>query len=771
MSTSPGVRTRFWTGVLSIAILAASGCSKSVSQYIDRGNQLFKAGKFEDASINYRNAIKKDSNSGEAHYRLSLALLRQRKASEAYQELNRAVDLSPQNMQAKVELANLCLGAYAQDPRRPASLYNRAATMTDQLLAANANSVDGLRLKGTIAVLDRRLADAIATFRRALPLSSGAPEIQTALAQTLLQDNQPAEGEREVKEVIARHPQYGPAYDLLYSQYLIGKRYPEAEALLKQRIDKNPKDPSPVVQLAGFYFGRKEPAESEKTIHSLLDYRDTIPQADLVVGDFHTLTRAWEQALADYQRGLSRDKVREITYRERSAAVLATLGRRDEALKMIDAVLAKDAKDQNARALKVSLLIESGGAENIKNAALLATDLAKDAPGNARIQLLAGQAAFSHGELDTAVTRLQQSARADGRSPAPHIALARLYLIRKNYPAMLEQANAALAINRNDETSRQLHITALTLTGAYGQAKNEAEQLAKETSHPQQAQMQLGIIALAQKRYGEAETYFQKLYRENDRDLHPLAGLVSTYLAQSLPDRALQVLEAEKKRSPDSLGTEALIVSTAEASGKLDLALSELQSIAAKAPNSADVQIRLADLQKKQGNPAAALEALQRARQLDPTRRGLDAPMASLEEQLGKRSEAIASYRKALAEIPDNPVILNNLAYLLAETGGDLDEALRLASTGARKAPGNPNLQDTLAWVHLKKGNASAALPILSSITEKYPNDATFRYHYATALLRSGDRTQAREQLETALSKQPAKPLEQEIRVLLARVQ
>jgi tetratricopeptide (TPR) repeat protein len=759
------------TAVALAAAILTCGCGKSAQQYLDRGNQSFKAGKYEDASINYRNAIKKDGNSGEAHYRLALSLLRLNKAGEAYQELNRSVDLSPKNMQAKVDLANLCLAAYAQDPKHPASLYNRAKTMTDQLLAANANSVDGLRLQGTIAVLDRRLGDAITSYKRALQLSSGAPEVQTALAEALLRDNQPAEGEREAKEAIARHPQYGPAYDLLYSQYVIAHRWDDAESLLKLRISKNPKDARAVLQLAGFYFGRKNPEASEKLISTLVDRPSDFPQADLMAGDFHTLTRAWDKALADYQRGLSRDKTRETIYRERSAAVLATMGRRDEALKEVDAALAKDAKDVGARTLKVSILMEMGGAQNVSSAAELATDLAKDAPTNARIQMLTGQVALAKGELDTAAARFQQAARADSRSTAPHLALGRVYLLRKNYAAVLEQANAALAIQQNDPNARLMRISALTLTGAYGQAKSEAEQLSRDTSNPRQVQMQLGIIALAQRHYSEAESYFQKLYHQNEQDLHPLAGLVSTYLAQSMPDRALEVLEAEKKRSPESAGTEALIVSTAEASGKYDLALSELQNMAAKNPKSADVQIRIAELQKKQGNNAAALEALQHAQQLDPNRRGVAAAMANIQEQMGKPTEAIANYRKALAQNQDDVVALNNLAYLLSEHQGDLDEALRLASTGAKKAPGNPNLQDTLAWIQIKKGDAAAALPILSSITQKFPNDATFRYHYAVALLRKGDRTGAREQLQAALSKKPDQATETQIRTLLAQAQ
>ena len=193
--------------------------------------------------------------------------------------------------------------------------------------------------------------------------------------------------------------------------------------------------------------------------------------------------------------------------------------------------------------------------------------------------------------------------------------------------------------------------------------------------------------------------------------------------------------------------------------------------MAAKNPKSPDVQIRIAELEKKQGNQAAALQALQRAQQLDPNRRGIAAAMASLQEQMGKNTEAVANYRKALSETPDDPVVLNNLAYLLAETGGDLDEALRLVSTGVKKAPGNANLQDTMAWIQIKKGDVAAALPILSSITDKYPNDATFRYHYGVALLRKGDRTEAREQLQTALSKKPSQETAVQIRMLLSQVQ
>ena len=90
----------------------------------------------------------------------------------------------------------------------------------------------------------------------------------------------------------------------------------------------------------------------------------------------------------------------------------------------------------------------------------------------------------------------------------------------------------------------------LTGTHSYVQAKDEAEQLARDTKDAPQVQMQLGIIALGQGRYSQAEDYFRKLYKEGSTDLQPLAGLVNTLEAEHQPDRALQLMQAEAQKNP-----------------------------------------------------------------------------------------------------------------------------------------------------------------------------------------------------------------------------
>jgi tetratricopeptide (TPR) repeat protein len=749
--------------------LLSLGCGRNAAQYLAKGNQFFDSGKYEDAAINYRNAIKKDPRSGEAYYRLALALMRTNKAGEAYQALQHAVELSPQNIPAKVQFANLSLVAYAQDPKHPAVFYDRASRTADQLLKDNPNSPDGLRLRGSIALIDNHPGQAIELLRRALKAKPGEPDLNTELVEALLRDNQPEDAEREARDVISKHPEYGPIYDILYGQYIRAKRWDDAEALLKQRISNQPKDPTGLLRLAGFYVNRQRRDQAEKMIDTLLAKQNVIPQADLLAGDFHAMIRASEKALADYQRGLNRDKTREKIYQLRTAGMLALLGRRDEALKTVDQYLAADPKDVTGQAMKVSILLEKGGADNIKAAAAVANDLSTAAPGSARIQVLTAQAALSNHELDHAVTRLQQAVKLEPRSSGPRLALARVYQLRKNYPGMLEQADAALAINSHDENAHLYRIVALTGTGAFALAKTEAEQLSRDGSHARQAEMQLGIIALREKKYSQAQEYFQKVYHEGDQDVSPLAGLVTSMVAQNNYAAALNLLAEQEKRNPDSVPTQTLTAATAQAAGKFDLARSELQKVADEAPNSAEVQLRIGELERRRKNYKAAIEAFERARQLDPKNKSIDALIGVVEDESGDKAAAVASYRRALAENPDNPLLMNNIAYLLTETGGDLAEANRLASQGLRKVPRNPAMQDTLGWVELQQGNVSAALPVFSSLTKENPDNATYRYHYAVALMRSGDRAAAKQQLEAALQKQPAQPVEKDIRALLAQ--
>jgi predicted Zn-dependent protease len=400
------------------------------------------------------------------------------------------------------------------------------------LLKKDPNSPDGLRLKGALALIDNKPAEAVDAIQRALRTSPDSEELQTDLADALLKDNRFEEGERAARDAIAKHPQYASPYELLYSFYAAKRREADIVTLLKLWMANDPNNSVPVLRLAGHYYRQQQAADAENLLSSLLQRRAGIPPAGPARGRFPRRCGQSGKSARRLSGGQSLDRAHAAVYQGRQANILAALGRRDEALKTLDAMLANDSKNQFARAGKAAILMQIGGAQNLNAAAVLAGDLAKEAPANARIQMLVGQAFAAKGDLTSATASFQQAAKADAGLITARLALSQMALLRKNYQAVLENAGAALAIDPGNPNARLFRVIGLTETGAYAQAKTEADQLARDTDNKGPAEKQLGIIALRQKNYQEAEREFQKAYREGDPNPSALAGLIGSYIGE-----------------------------------------------------------------------------------------------------------------------------------------------------------------------------------------------------------------------------------------------
>ncbi len=72
-------------------------------------------------------------------------------------------------------------------------------------------------------------------------------------------------------------------------------------------------------------------------------------------------------------------------------------------------------------------------------------------------------------------------------------------------------------------------------------------------------------------------------------------------------------------------------------------------------------------------------------------------------------SECYKSYDRSLRYNGDNPLVMNNYAYFLAEENRDLEKALSLSSRVVAMTDNNPTYLDTHAWVLFKLGRAAEA--------------------------------------------------------------
>ncbi len=113
-------------------------------------------------------------------------------------------------------------------------------------------------------------------------------------------------------------------------------------------------------------------------------------------------------------------------------------------------------------------------------------------------------------------------------------------------------------------------------------------------------------------------------------------------------------------------------------------------------------------------------------------------------EATGKREQAKPIYEQILKIHPDEPVALNNLAFIKAEEGVDLDQALTMAQRAVQKVPSSPDMADTLGWVYIKKNLSEDAIRVFKDLVQKEPNNAEYHYHYGMALLQKGDKPSAK---------------------------
>ena len=295
------MKTIFAPCVLITFLLAATGCATKQG-FVAKGNKLFDAGKYEEASLNYRKAIQKDAQYGEAYYRLGLSAIKQDQARQAYEALFRATQLLPSRSDAKEKFADVCLSFYLADPRHPQNLYKQLTQISDELLAKNPNSFKAFEIKAYLAATDQKPQEAVALFRRALQIDASDPAISGALAQNLFRNGQSQEAEKVALDLITRQPSYGPIYDLLYERYST-TRPADAENILRKKVSNNPKNADYVLKLAAHYARFQRQAEMKAALQRLLDDPKNFPQARLWVGDFYMRLRDYPEAMQRLRGG------------------------------------------------------------------------------------------------------------------------------------------------------------------------------------------------------------------------------------------------------------------------------------------------------------------------------------------------------------------------------------------------------------------------------------------------------------------------------------
>ncbi len=450
-------------------------------------------------------------------------------------------------------------------------------------------------------------------------------------------------------------------------------------------------------------------------------------------------------------------------------------------------------KDEASRLRYAELVVEIGFREGdtakIEEGRKIVDDILADQPSNPGALFILAKIDLSSKKLDEAITSIRTAINGKPNWAEAYYVLGAALAIKGDNPGARNELGRALEIDPNLYQAQQVLAKVHEALGENEYAIEAGRSYLKQ--QPDNLEMRL-LVAQCLVRLGKLKEAKAELdgIDESKRGVEGNYALGRVYIG--LGDFAqarkyLELADAAMPRNADIL-TNLLTLDSRE--NRLAESEARINAAIAAEPGSAKLQQLGGMLAQMNGRPADAEAMYKKAVELDPndltgyerlarfysSTGRLDETVKTYEQAIkvrpdqanlhhflgvlyelgGKRELAVARYEDAIRLDPNLGEAKNNLAYLLADSGQNLDRALDLAQEAKTQLPDNASVADTLGWVLYKRGIPSAAISYLKeSEAGTDPNDASIgivRHHLAMAYEANGDFAQAREALTRALA-------------------
>lgn len=204
-----------------------------------------------------------------------------------------------------------------------------------------------------------------------------------------------------------------------------------------------------------------------------------------------------------------------------------------------------------------------------------------------------------------------------------------------------------------------------------------------------------------------------------------------------------------------------------EALGQKDKAIALLDSLATQYPNDATALITKGDMQRDAQNYADAAETYGKAIERTEPLTASDWPLLYARgisyERAGTWEKAEADFKRALTLQPDQPDVLNYLAYSWLTMNKNLPQAREYLENASAQRPEDPHIIDSVGWAAYLSGDFPAAVEKFERAVELMPDDPTVNDHLGDAYWRTGRETEAKFQWQRALTFKPEKDVAEEL--------
>ncbi|KXK04235.1 MAG: putative enzyme of heme biosynthesis [Acidobacteria bacterium OLB17] len=750
--------------VVAISFTLLASCGRTTEAFIAKGEEYLAKRKFHDALMQFRAAVESDSSSSRAHWGLARSYENLGEFDEAFNELRKATELDPNNLDAQARLGNYFL--LVKPP-----LISEAQKVRDLIAKKDPKFIEGCVLEASILNASGRGEDeVVAKLNEAIALDPKRTATYVSLSRYYTTIDKPEKAENALLQGIAADPSAALGYTE-YGRFLMyAKRDQEAEVQFEKAIAAEPSNIEARETEADFFVASSQYEKAEAAYKKLVEIQENSPESRLELADFYRKVKRVPDAL-NVLNAVVAESPQYV--RARYALAEIYLDSKDEGKveEQVNTLLGLNDKDEEALMLLARLRLMQGRPED---AIKQLEEILKRTPSKREALYVMAQAKIAAGLIDEANAFI-----GDLQRYHPEFLKAGLLKIQAAFAAGDNAAALRLAnelygtVNTsqpNSETSvadiAELQLRSLSARGlaalALGRTKDAVADLERVRSITPNAPSALINLAKAYRRVDrldEAATLYKAAMQADERDFDAVSGYISLCIETKQAADAYSTLNAMADRNAGRADVLAALhflrsqVLTFE--GKSAESEAELTAAIQLDPDYLPAYSAYAAMLARRNEIPRAIEEYKKVISARPSA-SIYSMLGILEDARGNTAEAEKNYRSALELAPNSPVAANNLAWLIAENQGNLDEALSLASSAVSGDQSVAAYYDTLGWVYLKKNLYSAAEQQFRKAIETDQKNgnapsASYRVHLGMALSSSGNAEAARREAEASL--------------------
>jgi tetratricopeptide (TPR) repeat protein len=766
--------TLFLFIVLFAAALLIGACTtpeKAKAQHVARGQALLTDKKFQEAALEFRNALQIDEKLADAHWGLANAYEGLQRYQEAFEEMKAVVALDANNLDARVRLGNY----YLMGGKQSSAAVSEAERLAKEVLQKDGNHIEGHILMGSVLFAQDKKTEAFAELNRAIEIDPKRVESYLALARFHSLTNDLATAEAIYQRAIAvndgsalAHYEYGKFLSQI-------QRVDAAEAEFQKAVQVDGNNREARFILASFYLVNRRLDKAEEAYKALAELDKNKPEGRSVLADFYSSIGRVDEALAIYKEVVATSP--DYTQgRYRLAEIMLMHGDAAGAKNEIANILKNDTKDRQAIILRARAGMQTGDAGDLKAAIEDLREVLKQEPNSRAGLYFIAEAVFRQGQIDQARTFAGELERN-----YPDYLPGKLMQVQINLAAgdaksalqlatQLQERLAKAAPDRDTSPQMLADLRANTLV-AHGTAAlrlrdtKTARQdfMAARDAAPRSTDVyvNLAAVALAENKPDEAITFYNGALAIDAANFNSLRGLISIYAAQKHTDQAHARIDQSLAAQPNNASLHFLKGQVYGYEQNAQGAEAEFRRALEIDGNYLAAYSALGALFVNTNQQDRAIQEYQKIVERRPENAAAYTLIGMLEMNRQNFDAAADSFRKALARDENSFFAANNLAWIYAVYNkGNLDEAVRLAQSAVQASPEVPSFVDTLGWVYYKKGLFGAATEQLKKAvsvdeaaartTNGVPSP-TYRFHLGVALAAKGDKAGGRREIEAAL--------------------